>query len=204
MVGLSDVYAAREVVADKLVRTPLLHNEALSARLGRPIYLKLENLQKTGSFKPRGVLNRIAALSDDEKARGLVTISAGNHAQALAYAAQATGLHCTVVMPATAQATKVANTRGYGAEVILHPDHVTLLERMRTEQEAHGQVYVPPFDDPYVVAGQGTVGLEIMEDLPDAAAVIVPIGGGGLISGIATAVKGIRPATRVFGVEPEG
>src|SRR6266508_2568265 len=115
MVSLNDVYAAREFIGEKLVRTPLLYNEGLSARLGRPLYLKLENLQKTGSFKPRGVLTKIAALSDDEKARGLVTISAGNHAQALAYAAQATGLHCTVVMPATAQATKIANTRGYGA-----------------------------------------------------------------------------------------
>src|SRR5438874_3423300 len=126
MVGLGDVYAAREVISDKLVRTPLLHNEALSARLGQPIYLKLENLQKTGSFKPRGVLTKIAALSDEEKRRGLVTISAGNHAQALGYAARASGTRCTVVMPTTAPATKIANTRGYGAEVILHPDRVTL------------------------------------------------------------------------------
>jgi len=204
MVALSDVYAAREAIGNRLVRTPLLYNDALSARLGRPLYLKLENLQKTGSFKPRGVLNKIATLSDEEKARGLVTISAGNHAQALAYAARANGLHCTVVMPATAQATKIANTRGYGAEVILHPDHITLLDRMRAEQEAQGYVYVPPFDDPYVIAGQGTVGLEIMEDLPEVAAVVVPVGGGGLISGIAVAVKGIRPATQLSGVEPEG
>jgi threonine dehydratase len=204
MVSLSDVYAARESIGNKLVRTPLLYNEALSARLGRSIYLKLENLQKTGSFKPRGVLTKIAALSDEEKTHGLITISAGNHAQALAYAAQASGLHCTVVMPSTAQATKVANTRAYGAEVILHPDHITLLERMRAEQEAHDYVYVPPFDDPYVIAGQGTIGLEIMADLPDAAAVVVPVGGGGLISGISTAVKGLSPAIRVFGVEPEG
>lgn len=204
MVSLSDVYAAREAIEDRLVRTPLLYNDALSARLGRPTYLKLENLQKTGSFKPRGVLTKIAALTDQEKARGLITISAGNHAQALAYAAQANGVLCTVVMPATAQATKVANTRGYGAEVILHPDHITLLDRMRAEQEAHNYVFVPPFDDPYVIAGQGTVGLEIMEDLPDAAAVIVPIGGGGLIAGIATAVKGMKSTTWISGVEPEG
>lgn len=204
MVSLSDIHSARGVIANKIVRTPLLHNEALSVRLGRPIYLKLENLQKTGSFKPRGVFTKIAALSDEEKAHGLITISAGNHAQALAFAARASGLRCTVVMPATAPSSKVANTRGYGAEVILHPDHITLLDRMRKEQEKHGYVYVPPFDDPYVIAGQGTVGLEIMEDLPDAAAVIVPIGGGGLIGGIATAVKGINPSTRVYGVEPEG
>src|SRR6478672_11777873 len=118
MVSLGDVYAAREVIADKLVRTPLLHNEALSARLGRSIYLKLENLQKTGAFKPRGVLTKIAALSDEEKARGLITISAGNHAQALAYAARAARVRCTVVMPADAPATKIANTRAYGATVI--------------------------------------------------------------------------------------
>jgi threonine dehydratase len=204
MVSLGDVYAAREVIGNKLVRTPLLHNEALSARIGRPVYLKLENLQKTGSFKPRGVLAKIAALSNEEMAHGLITISAGNHAQALAYAAQASGIHCTVVMPATAQATKVANTRNYGAEVILHPDYITLLERMRAEQDANDYVFVPPFDDPHIIAGQGTVGLEIVEDLPEVAAVIVPIGGGGLISGIAIAVKGIRPATRVYGVEPEG
>ena len=204
MVNLRDVHAAREVIANKLVRTPLLHNEALSARLGVPVYLKLENLQKTGSFKPRGVLNKIATLSDEELAHGLITISAGNHAQALAYAAQASRLHCTVVMPATAPASKVEKTRSYGAEVILHPDHITLLERMRAEQEAHNYVFVPPFDDPYVIAGQGTIGLEIIEDLPDVAAVIVPIGGGGLISGIATAVKGMRPATHIYGVEPEG
>src|SRR5207247_9233550 len=120
------------------------------------------------------------------------------------YAAHASGIQCTVVMPSTAQATKVANTRGYGAEVILHPDHITLLDRMRAEQEKRGSVYVPPFDDPHIVAGQGTVGLEIMEDLPDAAAVVVPIGGGGLIAGIATAVKGMSPCTRFFGGEPEG
>ena len=115
MVSLSDVYAAREVIGSKLVRTPLLHNEALSARLGRPVYLKLENLQKTGSFKPRGVLTKIASMSDEETAHGLITISAGNHAQALAYAARTSEVRCTVVMPSTAPATKVANTRGYGA-----------------------------------------------------------------------------------------
>src|SRR6478672_9777311 len=118
MVDLDAVYAAREAIRGGVVRTPLLFSEALSERIGRPLYLKLENLQKTGSFKPRGVLTRIAALSDEEKARGLITISAGNHAQALAYAARAARVRCTVVMPADAPATKIANTRAYGATVI--------------------------------------------------------------------------------------
>ncbi|MBF6611619.1 MAG: pyridoxal-phosphate dependent enzyme [Chloroflexi bacterium] len=208
MVRLDDVLTAREIIGKRLVRTPLLRNAALSARIGRPIYLKLENLQQTGSFKPRGVLTKIASLNAEEMAHGLITISAGNHAQALAYSAQASGVHCTVVMPSTAPASKVANTRNYGAEVILHPDSITLLQRMRVEQEAHGYTYVAPFDDPHIIAGQGTVGLEVMEDLPEvatgAAALVVPIGGGGLISGIATAVKGRNPAVRVFGVEPDG
>lgn len=204
MIGLNEIRAAHAVIRRELVRTPLIHNEALSERIGRPLYLKLENLQKTGSFKPRGVLTRIAALNAEERARGLVTISAGNHAQALAWPARATGLHCTVVMPTAAPATKIANTHAYGAEVILHPDRVTLLDRCRQEQAAHGYVYIPPFDDPYVVAGQGTLGLEIMEDLPEVAAIVVPIGGGGLIAGVALAAHGSRPATHVLGVEPEG
>ncbi|MGI8587034.1 MAG: threonine ammonia-lyase [Chloroflexia bacterium] len=204
MVSIQDIYAARDIIAGKLVRTPLIFCEPASDRLGRPLYLKLENLQKTGSFKPRGVLTKIETLSAQEKARGLVTISAGNHAQALAYAARTAGVRCTVVMPADAPAVKVANAKAYGADVILHPDRLTLLDRCREEQEAHGYVYIPPFDDPYVIAGQGTVGLEILEDLPDVAAIVVPVGGGGLISGIAVAVRGLRPDARVFGVEPEG
>jgi threonine dehydratase len=204
MVDLAAVYAARVAIQGAVTRTPLLFSEALSERIGRPLYLKLENLQKTGSFKPRGALAKIASLTDEEKAHGLVTISAGNHAQSLAYAARAAGVRCTVVMPADAPKTKIANTRAYGATVILHPDRVTLLARCREEQDAHGYVYAAPFDDPYVIAGQGTVGLEILEDLPDAAAIIVPVGGGGLIAGIAVAARGLRPETRVYGVEPEG
>ncbi len=203
-VTLDDVRAAAATIRGQVIRTPLVPAERLSARLGRPVYLKLENLQRTGSFKPRGVLTKIAALSPEERARGLVTISAGNHAQALAYAARAAGCRCTVVMPVGAPETKIANTRAYGATVILHPDRVTLLDRCRAEQEAHGYVYVPPFDDPHVIAGQGTVGLEILEDLPDAAALVVPIGGGGLIAGIAVAARALRPDVRLVGVEPEG
>ena len=203
-VTLADIQAARTTIGGTLVRTPLLYSEALSVRVGRPLYLKLENLQQTGSFKPRGVLTKIATLSAEERARGLVTISAGNHAQALAWAARAAGVACTVVMPTDAPATKIANTRAYGASVILHPDRVTLLARCQAEQAEHGYCYVPPFDDPAIIAGQGTVGLEILEDLPETAAIIVPVGGGGLLAGIAVAVRSQNPAIRVIGVEPEG
>jgi len=203
-VTLADIQAARTTIGGTLVRTPLIHSEALSERVGRPLYLKLENLQQTGSFKPRGVLTKIATLSAAERARGLVTISAGNHAQALAWAARAAGVACTVVMPADAPAGKIANTRAYGATVILHPDRVTLLARCQAEQAEHGYCYVPPFDDPAIIAGQGTVGLEILEDLPEVAAIIVPVGGGGLLAGIAVAVRSQNPAVRVIGVEPEG
>jgi threonine dehydratase len=177
----------------------------LGAMAGVELLVKAELLQRTGSFKPRGVLTKLARLTPEERARGVIGISAGNHAQALAYGAACEGIACTVVMPATAVASKVAATRGYGAEVVLHG--ITTIEafaeydRLRT---ARRLVAVHPFDDPHVIAGQGTVGLEILEDVPDVDAVVVPVGGGGLISGIATALKEQRPEVRVVGVEPEG
>jgi threonine dehydratase len=204
MLTLDDVLAAQRVITGRLHRTPLAGSAALSERIGAPMYLKLENWQKTGSFKPRGVLNRIAALSQDERARGLVTASAGNHAQALAWAAAAEGLPCTVVMPETAPAAKIAATRGYGATIVFEPSTLTVFERANALVAEHGYTLVPPFDDPAVVAGQGTVGLEILDDLPDAGTIVVPIGGGGLIAGVALAVKSRRPGLRVVGVEPEG
>lgn len=204
MVSLQDVEAARGVIAGKVHRTPLVGSAALGARLGAPLYLKLENWQKTGSFKPRGVVNKIASLSDEERARGLITASAGNHAQALAWAAGAAGVPCTVVMPAGAPATKIAATEGYGATVVLEPDMMSLFSRVEALAAEHGYTFVPPFDDPAIVAGQGTVGLEILEDLPDVGTVVVPIGGGGLIAGVALALKSHRPGVRVVGVEPEG
>jgi threonine dehydratase len=204
MLTLDDVLAAQRVIAGRLHRTPLIGSAALGARIGAPLYLKLENWQKTGSFKPRGVLNRIAALNQEERARGLVTASAGNHAQALAWAAAAEGLLCTVVMPETAPAAKIAATRGYGATIVFEPSTLTVFERANALVAEHGYTLVPPFDDPAVVAGQGTVGLEILDDLPDAGTVVVPIGGGGLIAGVALAVKSRRPDIRVVGVEPEG
>lgn len=204
MITLDDIYAAREAIQGALVRTPLIFSEALSERVGRPLWLKLENLQQTGSFKPRGVLSKIASLSQAERDRGLVTASAGNHAQALAWAAGIEGIACTVVMPETAPAAKLAATQGYGGTVVLEPSTLTVFARAQALAAEHGYTLVPPFDDPAIVAGQGTIGLEILDDLPDVGTVVVPIGGGGLIAGIAVAIKSRRPGVQIVGVEPEG
>ncbi len=198
-VTLDDVYRAREVIGDALHRTPTLSSRTLGPR----IQLKAELFQRTGSFKPRGVLNRLAALTPEERVRGVVTWSAGNHAQAVAFAAAQQGLDCLVVMSAKANASKVAATRGYGATVDLEaPDHGAAYERLLENVEQTGRVFVHPFDDPHVIAGQGTVGLEIHEDVPSAATVVVPVGGGGLIAGITTAL--LDREIRIVGVEPEG
>jgi threonine dehydratase len=209
-VSLEDVQRASAVIAGRVHRTPLLSATLLGRRVrtgaggGVRLYLKAENLQKTGSFKPRGVLNKLRSLRPEEKRRGLITISAGNHAQALAYGAAAEGLRCVVVMPEGASETKVAASRAYGAEVVIHGTMHQAFEKVEELREARGLTLVHPFDDPFIIAGQGTVGLEILEDLPDVEVVVVPIGGGGLISGIAAAIKQSRPSTRVIGVEPQG
>ncbi len=205
LVTLDDVRAAAHAVHGRVHRTPLLSSRSLAERVGAAsVHLKAECLQKTGSFKVRGALNRIRSLTPDERRRGLVTVSAGNHAQALAWAAAAESVPCTVAMPASAAPEKVAASREYGADVVLKGDvHDAFEECFRLRDEA-GMVFVHPFDDPAVVAGQGTVGLEILEDLPDVDVAVVPVGGGGLLSGIAAAVKSLRPAIRVVGVEPEG
>ncbi|MDQ5850506.1 MAG: pyridoxal-phosphate dependent enzyme [Chloroflexota bacterium] len=204
MVTLEDVVAARQVIAGQLHRTPLASSATLGARIGAPLYLKLENWQKTGSFKPRGVLTKIVMLSAAQRERGLVTASAGNHAQAVAWAAAAAGLSCTVAMPQTAPAAKVAATEGYGGTVVFEPSTLTVISRAQSLAAERGYTFVPPFDDAAIIAGQGTVGLEILEDLPEAGMVVVPIGGGGLIAGIAVAIKSQRPGMRIVGVEPEG
>jgi threonine dehydratase len=220
-VRLAEIHAAAERIEGLVARTPMLASRT-AARLveerhgprlapgplgdDRPrLFLKAEHLQVTGSFKPRGALNRAARLSAEERARGLVTISAGNHAMALAYAAGQQGIAVTVVMPAGASRTKAAAAAGYGAEVVLHGAHVgETFQRMEELRDERGLVFVPPFDHPDVIAGQGTVGLEILEDLPEVDLIVVGVGGGGLISGIAAAVRQRRPATRIVGVEPEG
>ncbi len=203
-VTIDDVIAARGTIAGRLHHTPLVGSGALSAQVGAALYLKLENWQKTGSFKVRGALTKIATLSQAERERGLVTASAGNHAQALAWAAAAAGLPCTVVMPRGAPAAKLAATRGYGGNVVLEESTLTVIGRAQELAAEHGYTFIAPFDDPAIVAGQGTVGLEILDDLPDVGTVVVPIGGGGLIAGVALAIKSRRPDVRIVGVEPVG
>ena len=194
-----DVLAARETIAGRVHRTPMFGSRTLGERIGARAFLKAELFQRAGSFKPRGALNKLASLGPEERARGVVTWSAGNHAQAVAWAAASEGIDCLVVMSAGANPQKVAATRGYGAMVDLEaPDHSAAHERLLQLIEETGRTYVPPFDDPHVIAGQGTVGLEIAEDVPDADLIVCPIGGGGLIAGIATATD-----TRIVGVEPE-
>ena len=204
MITLDDIRRARAGVAGRVHRTPLLRSTALGRAVGAQLFLKAECLQKTGSFKVRGVLNKLGALSNREKQQGLITISAGNHGQAVAYGAAAEGVRCVVVMPEYASPAKVDACRGYGAEVIVGGDVHQAFETVHDLQEARGLTLVHPYDDPFIIAGQGTIGLEILEDLPDVETVLVPIGGGGLISGIAAALKLSRPGVRVIGVEPEG
>jgi threonine dehydratase len=204
LVSLDDVLAARGRIAGRLHRTPLLSSRTLSERAGVDVSFKAELLQRTGSFKPRGVLNKLSTLSDEEKRRGVISISAGNHAQALAYAAAVQGIDALVVMWETASPMKIAAARGYGATIDTEaPDIPAAFERLDALIETTGRTLVHPYDDPVVMAGQGTVGLEIVEDLPDVEVVLVQVGGGGLVSGIATAVKGLRPDARVVAIEPE-
>jgi threonine dehydratase len=204
LLTLDDVERARERIGDRLHRTPLLRSATLSDQIRADVRFKAELFQRTGSFKPRGVLNKLATLTDEEKRRGLISISAGNHAQALAYAARVEGLDALVVMWTDASPMKIAAARGYGATVDTEaPDKDAAFERLHELIEQTGRTLVHPFDDPLVMAGQGTVGVEIIEDAPEADVVLVQVGGGGLVSGIATAVKGINPDARVIAVEPE-
>jgi len=198
MVERSDVERAAEVIRGRLHRTPLLSCRTL----GPHAFLKAELLQRTGSFKPRGVLTKLASLTEAEKARGVIAISAGNHAQAVAWGAAEEGLDALFVMWRGASEAKIAATRGYGAEVDLEAsDPREAFERLDVLLAETGRTLVHPFDDPLTIAGQGTVGLEILEDLPDVEVIVVPVGGGGLISGVAVAVA---ESARVIGVEPEG
>ena len=204
LVTLDDVYAARERIDGRLHRTPLLRSATLSKQTGGDVRFKAELFQRTGSFKPRGVLNRLATLTDDEKARGVISISAGNHAQALAYASAVEGIDALVVMWRTASPMKIAAARGYGATVDdSAADIPAAFEYLDRLVEETGRTLVHPYDDPLVMAGQGTVGLEILEDAPETDVALVPVGGGGLVSGIAASVKGSKPGARVIAIEPE-
>lgn len=204
MISIDDVERAARTIAGRVHRTPLLRSATLSQELGIDARFKAELFQRTGSFKVRGALNRIAELSDEEKARGVISISAGNHAQAVAWAAREAGVDALIVMWQGADALKVAATRGYGGAVDQEAaDPTEAFARLDELRAETGRTLVHPFDDAAVMAGQGTVALEILEDGPVPDVVLVPVGGGGLVSGIATAVKARRPDARVLGVEPE-
>ena len=204
LISLDDVYRARERIGDRLHRTPLLGSGTLSKQVDADVRFKAELFQRTGAFKPRGVLNKLSTLTDEEKQRGVISISAGNHAQALAYASGVEGIDALVVMWQTASPMKIAAARAYGATIDTEAADIPLaFLRLEELIESTGRTLVHPYDDPLVMAGQGTVGLEILEDAPATDVVLVPVGGGGLVSGIATAVKGMRPEARVIAVEPE-
>lgn len=203
-VTLDSIRAARERIKGAIYHSPCPYSLGLSRLCGAEIYCKLDGLQLTGSFKERGARNKLLLMPDAERARGVVAASAGNHAQALAYHGQDLGIPVTVVMPRWAPLIKVTNTRALGAEVILEGDSFDAARTHALELAANtGKTYVHGFDDPDIIAGQGTMGLEIVEDVPDLDAVIVPVGGGGLIAGVALAIKSLRPNVRVIGVEPE-
>jgi len=197
-----DVLDARETLGDRVKVTPLLPSASLSQLTETTLVLKAENLQRTGSFKVRGALNRLVVLSDAERAKGVVAASAGNHGQAVAWAAQQLGVPCTVVMPIGASVTKIAATRGYGASVTLSGEAFDdAMEAARRRCAQTGELLVHAFEDPLVIAGQGTVGLELLEQAPDLDTLVVPLGGGGLAAGIALAVSERRPPVRLIGVQ---
>jgi len=202
MIGLADIEAAAGRIAGKVLRTPALPSDAVSRATGAQVTLKLENLQAIGSFKERGAANRLALLTEAERRAGVVAMSAGNHAQAVARHASLLGIRATIVMPVFTPSTKVMRTRGWGAEVVLHGEN--LLEAARHAHmlaECDGLVFVHPYDDPAVMAGQGTLALEFLQDAPDLDVLVIPVGGGGMISGCAAAAVAMRPGIEVIGVE---
>lgn len=204
LVDVSEVLQARTLIRDKINRTPMVSSTTLGERLGIKLFFKAESFQKTGSFKLRGALNKMYRLSDEEKRQGVITMSAGNHGAGVAYAAAQLGIEATIVMPEKATLSKVEAIRGYGGKAVLHGTGKDLMPKVSELQEKHHLTFIHPFDDPHVIAGQGTVGLEILEDVPAPDVVICGVGGGGSISGIATAVKAGSPRTKIYGVEPTG
>jgi len=203
-VSLADVERAAATIAGHVRRTQLVASPWLSQATAARVALKLENRQLTGAFKDRGAANRLSLLTEDERRRGVIALSAGNHAQAVAYVAQSLGIGATIVMPTTTPFFKVRRTEELGANVVLHGDTLAAAaERTAELQAERGLVYVHPYDDPAVIAGQGTVGLEIVQDAEDLDAVVVPVGGGGLLAGVLVAVKALSPKTQVIGVETE-
>jgi threonine dehydratase len=202
MVSMEDIRAAAQRIAGAIEHTPCVHSRTLSRLTGAQVWLKFENLQFTASFKERGALNKLLCLSAAERKRGVIAMSAGNHAQAVAYHAARLGIPAVIVMPKGSPNTKVKNTRVHGAEVVLEGESLADAGRHAFERAARDNlVFVHPYEDPLVIAGQGTAGLELLAAVPDLDVLVVPIGGGGLISGIATAAKALKPDIRIFGVE---
>jgi threonine dehydratase len=203
-VSFGDVQAARQRIREFIYCSPAPHSAALSQMTGQQVFLKLDNLQRTGAFKERGALNKILTLTDDEKRRGVIAASAGNHAQAVAFHATQRGIKARIVMPLMTPLVKVSSTEGFGAEVVLHgANYDEACAEALQQGEADGMTFLHPFDDPDVIAGQGTIGLELLEQVPNLEAVVVPIGGGGLISGVACAIKESNPRIRVVGVQTD-
>jgi threonine dehydratase len=204
ILSLSDIQAARERIKDKVELTPCDYSEILSRIYGCHIYLKLENLQITGSFKPRGAMNKMLQLTPEQRDAGVVAASAGNHAQGVAYAARQLGINATIVMPETTPLAKIRGTEELGASIVLHGSRYgEAYDKASELQQQHGYTFIHAFDDPQVIAGQGTIGLEILEQVPDLDMLVVPIGGGGLIAGCAMAIKTVRPEVRIIGTQAE-
>jgi threo-3-hydroxy-L-aspartate ammonia-lyase len=204
-ISFDDVQAAAEQLKGIARRTPVETSKTLDRLTGRQVYLKCEQLQRSGSFKFRGAYNAISRLSEDQQKRGVVAFSSGNHAQGVALAAQLLGVPAAICMPDDAPGVKIAATREYGAEVLIYERATTDREAFaRGIAEERGAVLIPPYDYPHIIAGQGTAALELLQEVPDLDALVVPIGGGGLISGCSTAAKGLQPGIRIFGVETEG
>ena len=205
MAKLEDFIKAKEKLSKVLLETHLIYSPIFSKESGNKVFIKPENLQKTGSFKIRGAYNKISNLTDAEKKRGVIASSAGNHAQGVAYGAKESGIKAVIVMPKSTPLIKVESTKQYGAEVILHGDvYDDAYKKAKELEEKEGYVFVHPFNDEDVLDGQGTIALEILEELPETDIILVPIGGGGLISGIACAAKTLKPEIKIIGVEPEG
>ena len=203
-VTLEDIRLAQNRIGAKIIRTPLVPSDAASEKAGFPVYLKLESLQRTGAFKVRGALSKLTSFTAEERQRGVICASSGNHGLGVGYASACFGARCIVVLPEDANPHKVSLLRKMGAEIISHGTTSDSRQQKADQlSHEHGYVQVHPFADPVLIAGQGTIGLEILTDLPDADEVYVPIGGGGLISGIAVAIKEQRPEARVYGVEPK-
>src|SRR5260221_5283684 len=203
-ISLSEVERARTITAAHLHRTPMLTSRTLGERIGAQAFLKAESFQRTGSFKPRGALFAVQSLTAEQRAKGIVTMSAGNAAAAIAYAASAVGVRVTVAMPQSAPQMKVDATRGYGAEIRFAADMTALLTLVATLRSETGAHFLHPYDDPAMITGHGSLGLEILDDAPDVDLIVVGVGGGGLIGGVAEAVRAKKKGTRIVGVEPEG